>query len=145
MLNKAQKPSSIISYAMSIINHTMVIVRILDKEAISSKKKDKERSIERAKILHQRTPNLENPPHSLRIIRNDYEHFEERLDEWAVNSKSNNYIDLNVSNHGPIVSGVEDRDIFRQLEGHNLTFWNNSVNLQETVTWANMVGEKMEK
>ncbi len=79
---------------------------------------------------------FQTPPFKLRRIRNDYEHFEEKLDDWATNSKTNIYIDLNIVSPGiNFFPGAED-NVFRQLEGYNLTFWNNSVNLQEVIQWV---------
>lgn len=134
--------SIIINYAMSIINHAMVIVRILDKEAISSRKHDKKRSKERANILHERNPGLPDPPEKLRRIRNDYEHFEEKIDVWATSSKSNVYIDLGVISPGAVIySEAKENEIFRQIEGYELTFWNNRVNLQEVIQWVSAVSD----
>lgn len=117
----------------------MVIVRILDTEATSSRKKDKGRAKERARILHERNPCLPGPPKTLRGIRNDFEHFEKRLDVWATSSNQHIYIDLNMGElEGFIqIPGMEDQDVFRHLQGHNLTFWNKSVNLKEVIHWVN--------
>ncbi len=60
--DNSKRPSVVINYAMSIINHAMVVVRMLDKKAVSSRKSDKERSKERAKILHERNPGIPDPP-----------------------------------------------------------------------------------
>lgn len=95
-LSEQLSPSIIIHYAMTIINHAMVVVRIIDREAISSKKSNKAKSKERAEILHNRNPGLPEPPVNLRKIRNDFEHFEERLDEWASAPNPNIHIDLNM-------------------------------------------------
>lgn len=142
-LNDSNSPTSIIIlYAMSIINHAMVIVRILDKNGTSSRKREKERSKERARILHERNPGLPKPPKMLRDIRNDYEHFEEKIDQWATTSKTMSYVDLIVFKGGPLaISGVNEQDIFRRLEGNNLTFWNNKVNLQEVIDWVEEISE----
>ncbi|MFD2637680.1 hypothetical protein [Piscibacillus salipiscarius] len=137
---KNSTPSMVIHYATSVINQAMVIVRILDKDATSSRPKDKERSKERAKIIHDRNPELIEPPEMLRKIRNDYEHFEERMDDWATTSVSKNYVDLIVSDsESGGISGIEETDKFRQLTAGYLTFWNTEVDLQEVINWVGKV------
>lgn len=142
-LNESMEHSSasiIISYAISIVNHAMLVLRLVDKSATGARKENnkKEKAIERAKILHEKHPNLPNPPGKLRLIRNDYEHFESRLDEWATSANPSYYIDLNVGG-GIKVTGSKRKDEFRSLVGFNLMFWNNSLDLQEVVEWINQM------
>lgn len=44
-------------------------------------------------------------------VRNDFEHFDERLDSWVINSRSHNYVDKNI---GPIdaIKGLDPKDNF---------------------------------
>lgn len=139
-LNEAMKSKSasiVINYAMSIINHAMLVLRLVDKEAIGARTwgNEKAKGMERAKILHERNPEFPEPPLSLRKIRNDFEHFEARIDEWATSPDPNVYIDLNVGG-GILIPSMKSQDTFRQLEGTNLTFWNDGVDLQEVVSWV---------
>ncbi|QHA90165.1 hypothetical protein [Bacillus sp. N1-1] len=127
------KPSfNAFNHAISIINHAMVLVRIIDLDAIGSR--DVLRSKERAKILHERNPRMLPPPETLRNIRNDFEHLEERMDRWATSTYEKQYIDLAIGN-GYLLRGSE-MDTFRKLEGTKLKFWNNEVDLQEVIDWV---------
>lgn len=135
-LNRQQPASIVINYAMSIINHAMLVLRLVDIEASGAR--DKEKAQERAQILHLRNPGFLEPPESLRDIRNDYEHFEARLDKWATSNNPMTYIDLIVGR--PIfVSNANDQDIFRHFAGSKLMFWNKSVDLQEVVDWVEIM------
>lgn len=138
-LNKANLESSAsitISYAMSIVNHAMLVLRLVDKKAVGAREFEKKKAKERAKILHERNPGLPTPPQSLRRIRNDYEHFESRLDEWATSANPSYFIDLNVGN-GISVTDANPKDELRSLVDTKLIFWNNSVDLQEIIDWVN--------
>lgn len=140
-LNQAINESSAsitISYAISIINHAILVFRLIDLEAITARDSEKEKAKERAKILHERNPKLPKPPASLREIRNDFEHFESRLDQWATSTNPNYYIDLNIG-EGIYAPEANTKDNFRSLVGSELIFWNNSVNLQEVVDWVSQI------
>ncbi|MBU9723063.1 MULTISPECIES: hypothetical protein [Bacillaceae] len=130
---QTKSASVVINYAIGIINHAMLVVRLVDIEAIGSR--NKQRSKERAKLIHERNPGLPNPPSSLRLIRHDYEHFEERLDEWATQENPNTFVDLTVGG-GIMLPQQNTQDTFRQLEETTLKFWNHSIDLQEVVTWV---------
>jgi hypothetical protein len=52
------------------------------------------KAMERARILNERNPEFPEAPPALRDIRNDFEHFEARLDEWATSENPNAFIDL---------------------------------------------------
>jgi len=123
---------SVINNSISIINHSMVILRLVDTDAIGAR--NKERAKERAKILHERNPGFPEPPKELRTIRNAYEHFEERLDEWAANPESYDYIDLAVG--GNFHQTNTSSNVFRYFEGTTLMFWENKINLLELADWV---------
>jgi hypothetical protein len=142
-------PSIAIFYASSIVSQAMLILRLIDKEAISARKanNEKKKSKERAKIIHERNPDLPEAPNDLRRIRNNYEHFEAKLDEWATTPRPKSYIDLNmVIGTAPMIGGgFHEKDVFRSLENMNLKFWNREVNLQEVADWVNQVGQIIEE
>ncbi|MBU8773193.1 hypothetical protein [Cytobacillus oceanisediminis] len=138
LLNEAKSASIVINHAMAIINHAMLVLRLIDIEAVGARLKDKEKAIERATILNNRNQGIPKPPKTLRNIRNDYEHFEARLDKWATSSNPSMYIDLIVGGEEFIFDNIP-KDTFRKLEGSNLTFWNTKIDLQEVINWVEEV------
>lgn len=131
--NGSSLASIVINQAMAIINHAMLVLRLVDIKAIGAR--NIEKSKERAMLLHSRNNEFVEPPKSLRSIRNDYEHFEERLDEWATKANPNYYIDLNIGAN--LIGGdFSKKDVFRNLNETKLTFWNKEVDLQEVINWV---------
>lgn len=51
-------------------------------------------------------------------IRNDFEHFDERIDYWVINSKKHNYADKNLGNMSPTeaIGGMDPKDSFRWFD-----------------------------
>jgi hypothetical protein len=71
------------------------------------------------------------------IMRNHFDHFDERLDQWWNTSTQHNYVDRNI---GPerMIQGPAEIDTFRQLDpstGH-LIFWGQKFNVPELVAEA---------
>lgn len=58
-------------------------------------------------------------------IRNDFEHFDERIDSWVINSKKHNYFDKSIGNTSPIqaVSGIDVKDSFRWFDSKTMTLF----------------------
>jgi hypothetical protein len=67
-------------------------------------------------------------------MRNNFEHFDERLDKWWKESPRHNHIDCNI---GPanLVEGVDAIDKFRHFDPQttNITFWSQEFNMQKIV------------
>lgn len=67
-------------------------------------------------------------------MRNNFEHFDERLDKWWAKSKRHNKADLAV---GPpnMFQGFEDIDRFRMFDPvtTNMTFWSQEFNIQAII------------
>jgi hypothetical protein len=63
-----------------------------------------------------------------REFRNNFEHFDERLEEWINSSQSHNFID---SNLGPLPEGFETTDCHRNFDDttYTLTFRGESYEL----------------
>src|SRR5262245_39210146 len=61
-------------------------------------------------------------------IRNNWDHFDDRLDTWWRDSSLHNYSDLNFES----ISGFDDIDTFRALDPKTLDvfFWGDRFNLQ---------------
>jgi hypothetical protein len=60
----------------------------------------------------------ENSPIKDKKFRNMFEHYDERIDDWASSSKRKNYSDMNISVEGfsAISSGIDTVDYRRNLE-----------------------------
>jgi len=58
-----------------------------------------------------------------RTFRNHFEHFDERLEQWAASSQRKNFVDSNVGPTG-MISGLEPGDYLRNLDTtrHAVTF-----------------------
>ncbi len=69
-------------------------------------------------------------------VRNHWEHFDERLDEWWSGSPHHNFIDMNVMPRSAIhIQGMTDLDWFRNLDPQSgeLTFWGDTFDLPTIV------------
>jgi hypothetical protein len=62
----------------------------------------------------------DNSPLGPRTFRNYFEHFDERLEEWATSSERHNFADSNVGPPGMIV-GLDPEDYLRNFDPVNLT------------------------
>lgn len=58
-------------------------------------------------------------------VRNDFEHFDERIDSWVINSKNHNYADKSIGNIGPMqaISGLDPKDSFRWFDFQAMTLY----------------------
>jgi hypothetical protein len=67
-------------------------------------------------------------------MRNNFEHFDERLDAWWEKSAQHNHVDMIVG-PGSLVSGFADVEMFRQLDTRSgdLTFWGQRFNLPDII------------
>jgi hypothetical protein len=67
-------------------------------------------------------------------MRNNFEHFDERLDRWWEKSSNRSYIDMNVGPLGAIV-GAEDIDTFRWFDPttSEVIFWGRHFNINEVL------------
>lgn len=60
----------------------------------------------------------EKSPLESRAFRNHFEHFDSRLEIWAVSSEHKNFVDSNI---GVSISGVDRNDFLRNFEPGTLT------------------------
>lgn len=60
----------------------------------------------------------DDSPLQPRIFRNHFEHFDERLEDWAISSERKNFIDSNVGPSG-MISGIEPDDYLRNFDTKN--------------------------
>ncbi len=70
---------------------------------------------ERAKELKISLGVHDSSPLAPRTFRNHFEHFDERLEDWATSSKRQNFVDSNVGPSG-MISGVDPEDYLRNFD-----------------------------
>jgi hypothetical protein len=63
-------------------------------------------------------------------MRNNFEHYDQRLDQWWKNSEAHNHLDMSMFAEGAIV-GIADQDMFRVLDPTtgDIVFWGQRFNL----------------
>jgi hypothetical protein len=79
----------------------------------------------------------DNSPFRRVKMRNNFEHFDEKLDEWFLKSKNHIYMDLNI---GPYrLAGVQPIDVFRWYDPTTkfLYFWGQEFDVQAIVDETN--------
>lgn len=66
-----------------------------------------------------------------RTFRNHFEHFDERLEAWASESRRKNFVDSNIGPAG-MISGIDPADFLRNLDtaSMSVTFRGDSYRLQ---------------
>jgi hypothetical protein len=69
-------------------------------------------------------------------MRNNFEHFDERLDSWWAKSQRHIYVDLNIGPPHGFFSGVDASDIFRLYDPEQqlLVFWGETYDVQAIAT-----------
>jgi len=73
-------------------------------------------------------------PLRLPTMRNNFEHFDERIDRWWEGSRGHAYTDLNIMPR-TVISGLDDIDVFRWFDPQttDVIFWSERFNIQEIV------------
>ena len=111
ILENEKNPSSLFEYIHHFIVHVSNVMKLVQPNAKEDTDFRKYRMIE-IKKAYQAIPDI-NP--SDVNVRNDFEHFDERIDSWVINSKNHNYADKNIMPAGAI-SGLDPKDNFRQYD-----------------------------
>jgi hypothetical protein len=64
-------------------------------------------------------------------MRNHFDHFDERLDEWWKRSEDHNYVDLRFGDVGSQIHGIPEDEMFRSFDpaSGDLVFWGQRYNL----------------
>ena len=126
---------------MEIVNHSAAISRMKQKAGRPPTKEMRDIMKDRVKAINDKWADLPKEPAGLIAIRNSLEHFENRLDDWSANSKTNVHI-------GSInVIGVEldeaikvknaEKKYWRVFDGENFSLFNDSINIIEVCEWVN--------
>lgn len=139
------KAEEVIRRFVSGITYAMSIVRILNVAGA----RNSSRAQIRVDAIKNKWPNLPDAPQGLKQIRDDLEHFEERLDTWAFTSSSHSIVDLNLGMSPEGLGsffGVEEKELLRNVDlENNFLFWNHKVKLKEVLDWAQKLKEEIEK
>ena len=79
-------------------------------------------------------------------MRNNFDHFDERLDRWWQESKHHVYLDLNLMRKAG-TSGVDEIDRFRAFDATttDLTFWGQEFNIQRLVDEVRKIAPRLEE
>ncbi|MBU0708465.1 hypothetical protein KJ596_01790 [Patescibacteria group bacterium] len=95
------------------------IVKIIQPNVKSG---DNDFRLYRAKSLKRAHPTLPEIAPSHIQIRNDFEHFDERLDSWVIHSERHNFADSNI---GPInmIGGIDTKDILRHFDPQSMKLY----------------------
>ncbi|GIO19657.1 hypothetical protein J18TS1_27570 [Oceanobacillus oncorhynchi subsp. incaldanensis] len=135
---------TILKTSIDIIGDAIVIDRIIN--GTGARKNEREIVKERVRLIHDRWPGLNNLnlPENLGKVRNDYEHFDTRLDQWAKASERKIIIDNNMTPPG-IFQNAKEKEVIRNYYDGVLYFWNKGVVLKDVVKWATDVSYEMFK
>lgn len=138
------KAEAVIRNFVAGITMAMSIVRILNVAGA----RNKNYARQRVSAIQSKWPNLPDAPQGLKEIRNDLEHFEERLDTWAFTSSTHSIVDMNlgISAEGLSFFGVGETELLRNIDGNNVfLFWNHEVKLDEVMNWVIKLSEELKK
>jgi hypothetical protein len=86
----------------------------------------------------------ESSPFYSRQLRNDFEHFDERLEDWFAGSERQHYFGRNIGPVGALPQiGQGPKDVFGHFDPDALTvaFWEHLIELQPLVSEAERIGQ----
>lgn len=80
-------------------------------------------------------------------MRNNFEHFDERLDQWWNESIGHNYFDLSIMPRAAIEIDAPDIDFFRMFDAKttDLYFWGERFNIQALVNECRKLLPKLQE
>lgn len=111
ILANENNPNLLFEHLHHFIVHVSNVMKLVQPNA----KEDTDFRKYRAIKIKEAFPNIpEIDPQDINV-RNDFEHFDERIDSWVINSKRHNYADKNIMPAGAI-SGLDPKDNFRQYD-----------------------------
>ncbi len=81
--------------------------------------------------LRMRLGVADSSPLAATTMRNNFDHFDDRLDTWWKSSVQHNYIDLNLGDGFSSTSGIPPEEVFRNYDPQtgNLEFWGQKYHL----------------
>lgn len=92
------------------------------------------------KPLRDRLKVDDNSPLRPLTMRNNYDHFDQRIDKWWKDSKTRNYTDLNIGSLAAYQTG-DTNDIFRLYDAatKDTFFWGDKFNLGDIIEEAKRI------
>jgi hypothetical protein len=116
--NNSSNSSTVFSATHHFLVHVSNVVKLIQPNI----KDDNDFRKYRALSLKKTYPNLPTISPNEIHIRNDYEHYDERIDYWVINSKNHNYADKNI---GPVtaIQGLDPKDSFRWFDDTKMTLY----------------------
>lgn len=74
-------------------------------------------------------------------MRNNFDHFDERLDDWWQRSATHNYIDLSFGDMASATKGAPEDEMFRSYDPRtgDLVFWGQRYNLPSIIGEINRI------
>lgn len=93
--SKHSGPDETYRHYSSAISDAMAVYRLLNWDTTNNKNAELKAKA-RVNVIKTKWPNLPDIPYGLRKVRNKLEHFEESLDEWALDQDNGIFIDNNV-------------------------------------------------
>jgi len=110
-----------------------------------------EDDVEKRRALREAVEVDESSPFYSRRLRNDFEHFDERIEDWFGRSAQRNYVGRSFGATAPnaivLPEGYEQPPLFGNYDPPTatVTFWDRSVELNPLVDEAERVGGIVEK
>jgi len=88
----------------------------------------------------------DDSPFQTVTMRNNYEHFDDRIDTWWQQSKRHNAADCNIMPRAEI-RGIDDIDRFRAFDPvtNDLSFWGQDFNVQELIDEVQRIFPKLKE
>ena len=89
---------------------------------------------------------LDDSPLRVVTMRNNFEHFDERLEKWWLESQQHNYCDFNIMPKST-VKGIAPIDWFRSFDPvtSDLCFWSQEFNIQELIAEVQKIYPKLQE
>ncbi len=80
-------------------------------------------------------------PLASRVVRNHFDHFDEKVDEWWAKSQTHNYVDGGFGDMAAAISGIPPEEIFRSYNRAtgDVVFWGQTYNLPQVVDEVNRI------
>src|SRR5262249_22515909 len=80
-------------------------------------------------------------------IRNDFEHFDERLHQWAQLSKNRLFVDRNIGGRGSVNVGDDQFAYMRNFDDntYTITFWDHQLDVVPIIQAIKSVLEETER
>jgi|GEM_PF-5521627 len=135
----------VIYYTLAV-NLASMISQIAYHNVTPNKYREKrQRTQERLDLINSSYPNLPSLPVYLRTIRNNSQHFDEKLDDWIFSRIENgggySYIQTIDGDIEYYNTGV-DYPLQRRIDDNgNLVYWDTTINIDELLDWCKEIIE----